>query len=209
MEKEKKVTKAKEKKVTKAKEKKVTKKVVKTSKRKTKKLSMFSKEFYTKENLKKVFLEEVKKEHKGIILFVSALIISLMIYMSLSFILDSVKIVKPVFNNIDALRYEEIAREESKNVVFVSSPSEEYNVKYKKIVEEVVKSKKMEIYYLDLEQVKKNNLLNVFMLAAEETKKSYKDPMIIIFEKGKVKDILEEISTKEEITTFFDKNRID
>lgn len=195
----------KEKKITKpVKEKKVTKKS-----KKIKRLSMFTKEFYTKENLKKVFLEEVKKEHKGIILFISALVISLMIYMCLSFILDSVKIVKPVFNNIDALRYEEISRCESKNVVFVSSPSEEYNVKYKKIVEEVVKSRKIEVYYLDLDQVKKNNLLNVFMLAAEETKESYKDPMIIIFEKGKVKDILEEISTKEEITTFFDKNRID
>lgn len=195
----------KEKKITKpVKEKKVTKKS-----KKIKRLSMFTKEFYTKENLKKVFLEEVKKEHKGIILFVSAVIISIIIYMSLSFILDSVKIVKPVFNNIDALKYEHLSRQLEKNVVFISSSSKEYNIKYKKIIEEILKDKNKEIYYLDLEEVKENNLLNTFMLTTDKTKEGYKDPMIIIFEEGKVKDILEEVSTKEEVITFFNKNRID
>lgn len=186
-----------------------TTKAKKEKKQKTKRISMFSKEFYTEENLKKVFLEEVKKEHKIIVLFTSAIVISLIIYISLSFILNTVKVVTPVFEDIDALKYEKISKEKEKNVVFVSSPSKDYNVKYKKIINEILESKDLEIYYLDLEQVEEDNLLNTFMLTAEETKESYKDPMIIIFENGKVKDLLEEVSTKEEVLTFFEKNRID
>lgn len=206
MEKEKKVI---EEKVIEKKKPKKTTKAKKEKKQKTKRISMFSKEFYTEENLKKVFLEEVKKEHKIIVLFTSAIVISLIIYISLSFILNTVKVVTPVFEDIDALKYEKISKEKEKNVVFVSSPSKDYNVKYKKIINEILESKDLEIYYLDLEQVEEDNLLNTFMLTAEETKESYKDPMIIIFENGKVKDLLEEVSTKEEVLTFFEKNRID
>lgn len=216
MEKEKKVTEEKVIEKKKPKKTKAVKKVAKKTtkakkekKQKTKRISMFSKEFYTEENLKKVFLEEVKKEHKIIVLFTSAIVISLIIYISLSFILNTVKVVTPVFEDIDALKYEKISKEKEKNVVFVSSPSKDYNVKYKKIINEILESKDLEIYYLDLEQVEEDNLLNTFMLTAEETKESYKDPMIIIFENGKVKDLLEEVSTKEEVLTFFEKNRID
>ena len=63
--------------------------------------------------------------------------------------------------------------------------------------------------YLDLTKVNEEGRIITFMNANDFTKDSYTEPMILIFEDGKIKDSLVGSTDKNGLITFLDSNRMD
>lgn len=163
-----------------------------------------------RENVKKVLLkEEMTPKHKYILLTLTSLLIAFVIYVGVNFILANTATFDSVVNEIELSEYIEIKNQDEKNVIYIANRSNEINKDYENIVINELRKRKTKVKFLDLGPLLETNRIIEFMNADEFTKENYTEPMILVFENGKVKDSLIGTTTKANIKNFLDSNRID
>ena len=181
-----------------------------TSVKKTAKTVTTTAKDLDREKVKDILLkEEMTREHKVTILTLSSILIAFFIYIGVSVTLQNLATVESTLEVIELSTYEKLSKGADKEVVYVATKNSEVNKEYEDILVEVVRNRKTKVKFLDLGLVKERNQLIGFMNTLELTKDSYTEPMLIIFEDGNVKASLLGASTKKELITFLDKNRID
>lgn len=163
-----------------------------------------------REKVKDILLkEEMKREHKYIILTLSSILIAFFLYIGVCFVLQNITTTKDILEEIDLATYEKFSKGIEKEIIYVATKNSEVSKEYEGVLVDVLKNRRTKMKFLDLGLVKERNQIIGFMNAMELTKDSYTEPMIVIFENGAVKDYLLGSSTKKELTTFLDRNRID
>jgi hypothetical protein len=164
----------------------------------------------TRKKVNKVLLSEsMSKKQKYLILGLSSILIGFTIYIGISFVLKNIFIVEPAYEEIDLKEYQKLAKGSAKVVVYIADETDELHKNYETIVASVSNSRKTTIKFLNLNELIKSDNLIPFMETIELTKETYTDPMIIIFEDGKVKDSVLGSVSRSELNKFLDKNRID
>lgn len=163
-----------------------------------------------REDVKDVLLkEEMSKKHKFILLTLTSVLIAFIIYVGINFILANVGSIENYINEIDLNEYVELKNAKEKSVIYIASRGNEINEDYELILRNELRKRNVKIEFLDLTPLKENNQIITFMNADELTKDTYTEPMILVFENGKLKDSLLGISSKTDVIEFFDANRID
>lgn len=163
-----------------------------------------------RENVKKVLLkEEMSPKHKYILLTLTSLLIAFVIYVGVNFILANTASFDSVVEEIELNEYIEIKKQNEKNVIYIANRSNEINKEYENIVIDELRKRKTKVSFLDLGPLLETNRIIEFMNADEFTKDNYTEPMIFVFENGTLKDSLVGTTTKTNIKSFLDSNRID
>lgn len=163
-----------------------------------------------RENVKNVLLkEEMTPKHKYILLTLTSLLIAFVIYVGVNFILANTASFDSVVEEIELNEYIDIKKQNEKNVIYIANRNNEINKDYENIVIEELRKRKTKVKFLDLGPLLETNRIIEFMNADDFTKENYTDPMILVFENGKVKDSLVGTATKSNIEKFLDSNRID
>lgn len=163
-----------------------------------------------RKNVKYVLLkEQMSKKHKYILLGCTSIVVALFIYVGIAFTVKRISIVDPVIETIDLTEYITLSTSSNKVAVFIASKDHPLNQSYRDIIEGLLQKKQMKFKFLDLTTLEERNQIIEFMNVVDLTKENYIDPMILIFEEGRVKDSLEGIHSKKELESFFDKNRIE
>ncbi len=163
-----------------------------------------------REDVKEVLLkEEMSKKHKFILLTLTSILIAFIIYVGINFILENVVSIENYLNEIDLNEYIELKNSKEKHVIYIASRGNDINKDYELILKNELRKRNVKIEFLDLVPLEENNQIITFMNADELTKDTYTEPMILVFENGKLKDSLLGVSSKSDIIEFFDANRID
>ena len=171
-------------------------------KEKTKKVTKKTKQVLLTEN-------GLTKKQKYVILIFTAFVIGLAIYFSVTYVLNSFQKITYVLDEITLDEYIELNNSTDKVGIYIASSDSEVNQNYEEILVEVMKNRTTKMKYLDLTKVNEEGRIITFMNANDFTKDSYTEPMILIFEDGKMKDSLVGSTDKNSLITFLDSNRMD
>jgi len=163
-----------------------------------------------RKNVNKALLSEaMNKKQKYIILGLTSLLIGFGIYLGINFVLKNIIIVDPSYQKITLEEYKEFSKGNSKVIVYIANEKDDLNKNFENIVASVANSRKTTFKFLDLSELAEGDKLIQFMEVIELTKEAYTDPMIVIFEDGKVKDSSLGAVSRGTLNKFLDKNRID
>ncbi|MDD3341188.1 MAG: hypothetical protein PHN72_03190 [Bacilli bacterium] len=163
-----------------------------------------------RENMAKVLLaEKMERRHKYIILGLTALLISFGLYISIVFVLNHTATVESTLEEIDLTEYLSYNKTEDKKVVYVATKDSDINKDYEKVLISVLGSRSTKVQFLDLAVLEKRKQIIEFMDANTLTKDTYTEPMLLVFEDGKIKSDLVGARTKAQLEAFLDANRIE